>query len=283
MNYGIVVDSGCDLKHLCTQANTPIDFTRVPLSLDIGNKVFADDINLDVKSYMEEMYAYKGKTGSAAPSPEVFLKAYEKSNHVFVITVTGSLSASYSSACIAGDLFRKYYPDRNIHLINSKSAGPQMTLIVRKIAALIEQGLSFDEIVTEINAYQRQTHLLFVLRTLDNLVKNGRVSKLKAKMAGILGIKIIGEATKEGIIAIIEQCRGKTIAYNRVVELLPSYHYAGGKVVIAHCFAEDIAQSLADSITSIYPGCEIELMPTSGLCSYYAEQGGILIGFDEQP
>ena len=69
MKYGIVVDSGCDLKQLTQDDENGIVFSRAPLKLQVGEKEFVDDIDLDVKEYMKEMYAYPGKTGSAAPSP----------------------------------------------------------------------------------------------------------------------------------------------------------------------------------------------------------------------
>lgn len=280
MKYGIVVDSGCDMRSLNAGSENQIDFTRVPLKLDIGEKEFIDDFNLNTEEFMKEMYAYKGKTGSAAPSPEDYKRAYEKSENVFAITITGSLSASHSSAKAAKDMFLDKYPDRKIHLIDSKSTGPEMTLIVRKLTELIHQGLNFEEIVTKIEEYHRHTHLLFILKSLDNLVKNGRISRLKASMAGILGIKILGKASEEGTLELLDKCRGKMSVYDRAIEVMLSHKYKGGRVVIAHCFNVEVTEYIAASIKRIFPKYDIEIMKTSGLCSYYAEQGGILIGFE---
>lgn len=280
MNYGIVVDSGCDIKCLRPEVKNEIDFTRVPLKLDIGDKEFVDNFELNIEEFMKEMYAYKGKTGSAAPSPEDYLNAYEKSEHVFAITITGTLSASHSSARTAKDMFLDQYPDRKIHLIDSKSTGPEMTLLVRKLTELIAQGLSFEEITKRIDDYSKHTHLLFVLKSLDNLVKNGRISRLKASMAGILGIKILGTASEEGTLELLDKCRGKLTAYEKAIEVMRSQNFQGGRVVIAHCFTKEVADYIATSIQAIHPTCDIEIMDTSGLCSYYAEQGGILIGYE---
>ncbi len=280
MKYGIVVDSGCDLTSLSTEVTNKIDFTRAPLKLDVGDKEFIDDFNLNIKEFMTEMSAYKGKTGSAAPSPEAWLSAYEKSECVFAITITGGLSGSYASAKTAMDMFKEEYPDRKIHLIDSKSAGPEITLIVKKLTEYMSQDMSFEEIVEKIDEYCKHTHLLFVLKSLDNLVKNGRISKLKGSMAGILGIKILGTATEEGTLGLLEKCRGKMTAYDKLVSEMIARQYTGGKVVIAHCFAQDTAQYLSDKIKESFPNSDIEIMPTSGLCSYYAEQGGILLSFE---
>lgn len=280
MKYGIVVDSGCDLTSLTPEVIDKIDFTRVALKLDIGDKEFIDDFNLNIEEFMKEMYAYKGKTGSAAPSPQDWVNAYAKSDYVFALTITGALSGSYASAQTAVGLFKEQYPDRKIHLIDSKSTGPEMTLIVRKLSEYMSQGLEFEEIVKRIDEYRQHTHLLFVLKSLDNLVKNGRLSKVQGSIAGILGIKLLGTATAEGNLGLIQKCRGKMTAYDKAIDEMFSRQYNGGKIVIAHCFALDIVEYIASKIREKYPYCDIEAMPTSGLCSYYAEQGGILIGFE---
>ena len=170
MKYGIVVDSGCDLTSLREEVADKIDFTRSPLTLDIGDKEFIDSFDLDIEEFMKEMYSYKGKTGSAAPSPNEWLKAYEKSENVFAISITGTLSASYSSAVIGMELFKEKHPDRNIYVIDSKSTGPEMSLIVRKLTEYMKDDMSFEDICKNIDAYCKRTHLLFILESLENLV-----------------------------------------------------------------------------------------------------------------
>ena len=280
MKYGIVVDSGCDLIELRNEVQENIDFTRVALKLDIGDQVFVDNFDLDIEHFMKEMYAYKGRTGSAAPSPEDYLEAFEKSEIVFAITITGTLSASFASAKIGMHLFEEKHPNRHIHLIDSKSTGPEMTLIVRKLTELMEQGLSFEEIRTQIDVYCTHTNLLFSLQSLENLVKNGRVNKMVGSIAGILGIKILGIASETGTLEMLHKCRGKLSIYDKAISEMFERGYHGGRVVIAHCFALDTANYIANKLKDTYPNCDIDIMKTSGLCSYYAEQGGILIGFE---
>ena len=63
------------------------------------------------------------------------------------------------------------HPDTKIHVIDSLSAGGEVDLLVEKLNDLIDQGLSFEEVVEAITAYQEKTKLLFVLAKVDNLVK----------------------------------------------------------------------------------------------------------------
>ena len=49
------------------------------------------------------------------------------------------------------------------------SAGGEVDLLVEKLNDLIDQGLSFEEVVEAITAYQEKTKLLFVLAKVDKL------------------------------------------------------------------------------------------------------------------
>ena len=280
MKYEIIADSGCDLKNLEQIGENQITFCRAPLTLAVGEREFVDNNWLDVSEFMREMEEYQGRTGSAAPSPQEWYHAYEQAQEVFAVTITGTLSGSYKSAMAARDMILETEPQKKIHVFDSKSAGPGMTLLVKKIQECIQNGMEFDEIVAYIEQYQKQTHLLFVLESLDNFVKNGRVSKLVGGMAGLLGIKILGCASEEGTLEVLQKCRGKRSAYEKLVEEMIKKGFHGSKVIISQCFNEERADDISALIKNIFPHCDITIMPTSGLCSYYAERGGILLAFE---
>lgn len=277
MRYGIVVDSGCDIKEIFAEG---IAFNCVALKLDVGEKEFVDDIHLDIEEFMKEMSAYKGKTGSAAPSPADWMDAYEKADEVFAITITGALSGSYASAKTAYDMSREEDPNRKICLIDSKSAGPEISLLVYKLIELMQEEKTFEEIQKEIIEYQTRTHLLFTLGSMDNLVKNGRIGRLQGSMAGILGIKILGYAGEDGTFNILHKCRGKYTALDKAWAEMERHGYAGGPVAVCHCFNSQGAEYLKKLILENYKMADVKIMPASGLCSYYAENGGILIGYE---
>ncbi|MGZ7238577.1 DegV family protein, partial [Streptococcus pyogenes] len=73
---------------------------------------------------------------------------------------------------------------------------------------LIAQGLEFDQIVEAVTTYQEKSKLLFVLAKVDNLVKNGRLSKLLGTVVGLLNIRMVGEASGEGKLELLQKARG---------------------------------------------------------------------------
>lgn len=280
MKYGIVVDSGCDLRFDTPSGEKEIRYMRAPLKLRVGEKEFTDDFSLNISEFMEEMEAFDGPTGSAAPSPQDWYDAYKSADEVFAFTITGTLSGTHASAVTAQKMLLEEEPDKKIYILDSKSAGPELSLLVQKLTEYLHRNLTFEQIIEKINAYHKKLHLLFVLGSMDNLIKNGRISSLQGKLAGMLGIRVMGTASDEGTLELLHKCRGREAAYKKVIREMERRNYAGGKVIISHCCNEEKALALKGMIRELFPQSQIQIMPTSGLCSYYAERGGILLGFE---
>ncbi|MBA2795898.1 DegV family protein [Streptococcus porcinus] len=278
--WKIVVDSGCDLIELETNPET-IAFERVPLTLCVGKEVFIDNSELDIDGMMAAMSHSAQATTSSCPSPDAFLQAYHGAENVIAITITGTLSGSHNSARLAKEMLLEENPDVNIHVIDSLSAGGEMDLMVLELERLINQGLIFEEVVEAIETYTNQTGLLFVLAKVDNLVKNGRLNKLVGAVVGLLNIRMVGCASSDGKLELLQKARGQKKAVNALVEELQKADYKGGKIIIAQRNNAKICQQLTEKLQALYPSVSITTYPTSGLCSFYAEEEGILLGFEK--
>ncbi|MDG3141855.1 DegV family protein [Streptococcus suis] len=279
MTWKIVADSGCDLAAL-QGAEEGLRFVRVPLTLQVGSQVFIDDEGMDIDGMLELLKTTKAAATSACPSPDAYMKAFEDADNILVITITGGLSGSQNSAQIAKSLFLEQHPDVNIHVIDSLSAGGEMDLLVLKMQELIQSGLSFDGVVEQIDAYRAKTKLLFALAKVDNLVKNGRLNKVVGKVVGLLNIRIVGEASAEGKLDVLHKVKGQKKSVSTLYKEMVTAGYQGGRVMVAHCRNEKIGQQLKDLIAKDYPQADVKVIATSGLCSFYAEEGGILMGYE---
>lgn len=227
-----------------------------------------------------EMYAYKGKSSSSCPSPEEWAEQFRRADEVFALTITSSLSGSYNSAMTARTMVLEEQPDKKICIIDTLSTGPEMMLLIEKLNEYFKEGLDFDTICDKIRIYQQHTHLIFHLESLDNLVKNGRTSKLIAKMADVLNIHIVGCASREGTLEVLHKCRGANRSYSSMLKEMIQNGYSNGKVIISHCENEAGAKLLKSKIEAAYETPDIRILPTGGLCSFYAERKGILLGYE---
>ena len=279
MKWLIAADTGCNIYTLNSEV---CDFKSVPLTIRVGEKEFIDTQSLNKKMMMDEVYSYSGKTGSACPSPEAFREAFDGYNNIILFTITSGLSGSYGSAKIAKDMELEGHPEKNIEVIDTLSAGPEITLLVEYAQKLIAEGLDFSSVVEKVKAYQSNTHLGFILDCLDNLVKNGRVNKLVAATVGVLGIKLVGCASKKGTLEVTHKARNFNIAIKKLIADMEEHGFKGGKVNITHCFNPDGANTIKNEIIKKFQSLtdkDILISPTNGLCSYYAEKGGILVGY----
>ncbi len=277
MDIKIIADSSADAIYF----HSNIPFESVPLKIITDEKEFVDDKKLDVKSMVDYLLSYKGKSSTACPSMMDYMNAFGNFKHVICITITGTLSGSYNAACIAKEEYESKYPDRKVHVINSLSAGPELKLLIEKAVELIENNMDFDCICTKLDMYTKHTGLAFSLNSLNNLARNGRVSPIIAKAAGLLGIRIVGKASDKGDLQQLDKPRGADKAYQKVVDRMISEGYNGGRAIIDHCFNSEGANTVKNLILEKFNEANITIEKTYGLCSFYAENGGMLIGFEK--
>ena len=274
MNRIIVADSSADLHGLIN-----IPYSHAPMIIHTANKAYLDDSHLNVEDMIADLQKNKGKTSSACPGVGDWLLAFGEAEEIFVLTITSKLSGSYNSACLAKNEYEELHPDRRVHVFDTLSTGPEMQLLAEKIMELTRVGTDFDTVCTELDAYSRSTHLVFMLESLKNLANNGRVSHAVAGIAGILGIRLVGKAL-DGVLEPLDKSRGEKRALTAITERMRELGYSGGKVRIAHCLNPDAAAHLTELLRSRFPTLCVDVYPTGGLCSYYAEKGGLLVGFE---
>lgn len=270
----IISDSGANVLHL-----DDASFENIPLTIHVNGTDYQDDASLSVNEFIESLHQNDGKTSTACPSIAQWQKAFEGADEIYAITITSVLSGSYNSAVQAAGMYREDHPETKIHVIDSLSAGPEMELIIDKLKESIDAGLNFDEICAKINAYKEKTHLNFALESLDNLAKNGRISPAVAKVAKMLKIRIIGRPD-DGKLTPIGKARGakKTISY--LIKDMEEHGFSNGRVIIAHILNEEGADNLKQAILAKHPEASVEIREARGLCTYYAQKGGLMVGYE---
>lgn len=273
MKRKIVADSSCDMWEL-----NGVDFAVAPITISTDNKHYVDNQELDVHLMSEELAKYKGVSHTACPSVGSWLDCYEGYDEVFVVTLTGAMSGTYNSAMTAKGIYEEENENVKVHVFDSLSTGPEMRLLIEKLKEMIEEDLPFEEIVEKGQDYLNHSRLFFALKSLHNFAMNGRVSKAVASAIGVLNISIFATASEEGTIQQISKCRGEKKVVKSMIEHLENAGYHGGKVRISHADNLKLAHSVRDKILELYPHADIIVYPMGGLCTYYAEKGGLLVG-----
>ncbi|MBE6542840.1 MAG: DegV family protein [Ruminococcaceae bacterium] len=276
MNYKIIADSSSNIRRF----EFPYECTTVPLKISTDEKEFTDNDALEIENMLVYLEGYSGKSTTSCPNVSDYITAFGDAENVFCITITSGLSGSYNSASAAKSEYESMHPKRHVYVIDSLSTGPEMKLIVEKLRELISEGLSFDEICCAIEEYQKNTALIFSLESLKNLANNGRVSHMTAKLAGALGIRIVGKASDVGTLETLSKSRGEKKAIEDIIKNMLLRGYNGGKVRIDHCLNPVAASVLKEKLLAKFEDADIVIGNTYGLCSFYAERGGLMIGYE---
>lgn len=272
----IVADSSCDLFEL---KHTP--FASTPMKIITAEREFVDDADLDVAELVDYMDHYKGKSKSSCPNTTDWLEAFGDADDIFCVTITSGLSGSYNSACTAKQIYESEHEGKRVFVIDTLSAGPEVSMVVEKLEEYIEENLTYETICEKITGYLQKTGLVFMLKSLKTFANNGRVSPVVAKIVGIAGICIVGKASEEGTLEPMHKCRGENRSLETLVKGLEEEGFRSGKISIGHCQNESAALRLKELILAKFKKASIEIHKLKGLCSFYAEKGGVLVGFEK--
>ena len=275
MNIKIVADSSSNIF-----AFPGVDYAFAPLTVITAEKQYPDTPELDVEAMIDDLKTVEGKTSTSCPNVQDWLNTFEGAEGIFAVTITSNLSGCYASCVNAREVYLQEHPDVRISILDTLSTGPEMELILEKLRELIAAGHDFDTVDSLIREYMTQTHLSFSLASLVNFARNGRVSPLVAKMVGVLGIRMVGVASDVGTLEPLHKSRGEKKAMEALYDDMKERGFRGGKVRLAHCRNENYANNLKDLIHSEFPDCDVTVIPCGALCSYYAEEGGLLVGYE---
>lgn len=268
-----IADSASDLLEY-----PDICFETVPLTLSTDERSYVDDARLDVPEMLGYFYKHHGRSHTACPSTQAWIDAFEGADEIYVVTITSGLSGTYNSALVAKKEYVEEHPDAKICVVDSLATGPGEVLLMEKMIEWKSLGRSFDEISHDIILYRNSLRLYFGLASLHNLAQNGRVNKLIASAIGIMNIRILGTASKEGTIESVAKCRGSKKLIETTIAEMKKGGYKGGKVRIAYVDNEGLSAAIEEGLQQEFGKIDLKSITTRGLCSYYAEKGGIIIG-----
>lgn len=276
MSYKIVVDSCCELPQEFLE---DARFERVPLGLEVGDYQTFDDENFNQADFLAKVAACPKCPKSSCPSPDRFMDAYRTTaQDVYVVTLSSRLSGSYESAELGKRLYQETYGEKNIVVIDSKSASCGETLIAMKLMELAESGKSFQEISGEIVTFRDEMGTYFVVDNLETLRKNGRLSDIKAAVASTLNIKPVMGAN-DGMIVQRGQGIGMKKALMKLTDLIASELKDGENksIRISHCNCPERAESVKAMLEKKVKCREIAIQSTAGISTMYANDGGIIV------
>ena len=278
MSFKIVVDSCCDLT---PQMKKEPCFVRVPMTIQVDGSVFVVDDTFDQADLLWAMQQSENAPSTSCPSPQSYLDAYQcGADDIYVVTLSALLSGSHNSAVQARVLLEEEEPERNVHVFNSCSASSGEVLTALKIRELASSGMPFKKVVREVEQYICQMQTLFVLESLENLRKNGRLTKLQAVVTGALRIKLLMGATPQGEICKLGQALTMKQALGKLVDRMAADPDHQGRVAaVCHCNCLERAFALKEQIEAKCQFQQVLILEAGGITTVYANDGGVVVAY----
>lgn len=282
MEIQLMTDGGADVPKRLEES---LNIIVVPLYLHFNDEQYKSGATIDLQHFYQKIKELKQLPRSAAPSPSDFYEAYKQvspGTPIVMLSLSKGLSATYDNAIIGKSMLIEEEPNRQIEVINTKTASCGIALLLHEAAARIKEGYSFEQLTSHLHERVEQTTTLFVLKTLENLVLGGRLDKVKGAIAKTLNIKLLMKASEdEGAVEVTEKVRGSKKSIRRFIEQIDEYtkHVENKAIVMTHSNAKEHGQKVLAEIMNRYPFKDSYLTETGPLISTYAGEGALVISF----
>lgn len=277
-NIKIIGDSACDFtKELETELNAE---RAVPFYVEVGNETFVDNENLSMPDLMSKMKACTSKMGSAVPAPGPWMDAFIKAGGGLAVTISSKLSAMYQTAKIGLEMAKNEVPGLIGHVFDSKSASCGEVLVAIKIRQFINDGLPLDSIIKKVEEFIEGMRTFVLLEDISNLVKNGRMSRVKGTLVNVLGLKPV-LCDNDGEIDLYGKLRGSSNTAGKLLDCISKCKRKtqGSDLVISHCNNLLLAEELGNKARERFGFGKVLILKTNGLSSLYACDKGIILSY----
>ena len=279
MAWMLVSDTSCEIRALECPA-PGVQFALVPFKIRVGKREYVDLPTLNVGQMLQAMTDYNGGSTTACPSPEEWAECFLAADQVIAFTISHNLSGSYNAAVAAREMVLEEHPEKLIYILDTLSCSGALGDGIRLANRLIGEGKHFDAVCDALKKFNAAGHILFALASFDNLAKAGRVNRVVGFIAGKMNMRVLGRASADGKIEFFFRTRGESRVLAKILEQMSDDGFdATRPVMISHCNNENAVRLLCHGIEAKWPGAAITTLPCSGLCSFYAQDQGIIITY----
>lgn len=253
----IVTDSTADLSQELVER---YQIKVVPLDVLIEGTAYKDKIDLTNEEFYGILRSMKDLPTTSQPSPAVFADVYrelaaEGAEHIISIHISSDLSGTYQSSVLAAGMVEQ---EVAVHNFDSRSATMGLGLIVLSAAKMVEEGHSVEEILDSVKVVIQKLDLYFLLDSLDNLHKGGRIGKASHLFGSLLNIKPVLNLSN-GVISAYEKVRGNkdNKALERLIAILAEKIDPSKKLycTMGYCDNRDVAEYIVERLRD-YVDCD---------------------------
>lgn len=267
-DIALVTDSIADLPQEYIDDN---QIHVIPINLIIDDTNYLDKITITSDNFYDLVDKAEEYPTSAQPSIKMvedklsFLADHYES--VIIITVSSNLSGTYNTVKTAAKNIKN---GTEITIIDSKLDSGAQGLLVMEAAEKIKQGLKHEEIVEYLQKIKENLYIYVSVDNFEYMVRGGRVSPLKGKLAGFFNLKPIVSLDKEGNGVAFAKAFSKKAITNKIKDIVKEHQEREGikRYSIVHGDGEERAREYKKIFTNLIgkePEYIMDISPVIGL------------------
>jgi DegV family protein with EDD domain len=280
MAIKIFSDGSADLPEALLQE---MGITLVPLSVHFEHDQYKSNMNL--REFYRKLKEERHLPKTSSPSPHDFYRLFQETpadEDILCIAVSSNLSSTYHHAVMGKEMLEEEEPGkRKIEVLDSKNASLGLGLVVYKAARMAKEGGSMQELLQSAKRNIADVKNYFVLDSLENVIRGGRLDRVRGAIASVLNIKLLMRASEEGTLEVVEKVRGTQNAIKKLIDKIgeAGHDFEKRILAVAHSNCEERAKEVIDTILKRYPFKEVILSEMGPVIGTYAGEGGILVSY----
>jgi len=211
MPFAVLTDTSGNLPLRLTQENR---IEVIPFRYRMGEEEYTCT---DIESFDGAAFYQQMKEGRVVTTSQIAPRQYadffepflKRGEDVLFVSMSSGISGSYNSANVAAGLLREDYPERSIHVVDTRGAALGEGLVALRAARCRDEGLSFAETVDRMETLSRRMCNVFTVDDLMFLRRGGRLSNMAAIVGTMLNVKPLLKGDEEGRIVAFSKVRGR--------------------------------------------------------------------------
>ena len=231
----------------------------------------------------------KNQVSSAVASPEEFyqkfLKYAQQGYSIISMSLSAAIRGTHSATEMAARRIREEFPQLQVHCVDTRRMSGAFGLLVIYACDLQRQGKSFDEVVAWLEENKARVHQMGPMDDLSYIARRGRISKGKAVMATLAGIKPMGDANAEGYVTVLGKAKGIKKALDATVGYLKrmAVDVQDQYIIISHSDREEYALTLKAKVEQACPCKKVYISDVYGSCGPNIGPGMVGVYFLGEP
>jgi len=191
---------------------------------------------------------------TCALSPQKYRQYFEREfmegRDVLYVHFSSAMSGTFNALNICLSDLREKYPERKVHLIDTKGITLGSYNICLEIGEMYKRGASVEEIKEWAKTEVQKFAVYFFADDLKFFKKSGRVSGLAAFFGGMVGVKPIIYMNSEGKMVTYGKAKGRKQAFNSILDIMDKLQddMKSHRVIISHSDAEPLAKQLGELV-----------------------------------